>query len=139
MAGDDQSWRQRAACRGLSPAVFYSEDPHREAMAKAICARCPAIGDCRRAGEAEDWGIWGGRSAEERHQGREQRRSGPAPIIDTDQLSDLLLAADPDRPALEQILAGIPVAPPTAYRYLDRARRAGLVEKRKGRLYPARR
>jgi WhiB family redox-sensing transcriptional regulator len=69
------SWRLQAACREADSAVFFSLDGERdparevrEARAKAICARCPAIREC--AGYAiaagERYGVWGGLSERER-------------------------------------------------------------------------
>ena len=60
-------WRLRAACREIDSAVFFSPDGERgparevrEARAKAICARCPVIGECATyalvAGERH--GVW---------------------------------------------------------------------------------
>ena len=40
----DKYWRDRAACAGEH---FLMEAPAFEAEAKAICARCPVIEDCR--------------------------------------------------------------------------------------------
>jgi DNA-binding IclR family transcriptional regulator len=59
--------------------------------------------------------------------------------VTSDDLAAVLRAADPGRPALAQLLAATSVGTSTAYRYLDQARRLGLVEVRAGRLYPARR
>jgi WhiB family transcriptional regulator, redox-sensing transcriptional regulator len=69
------SWRLRAACRDIDSAVFFSPDGERgptrevrEARAKAICARCPVIGECATyalvAGERH--GVWGGLSERDR-------------------------------------------------------------------------
>ena len=64
-----------AACRGMDVDVFYhppaGTQPQRErriAQAKAICAQCPVITQCRQhALEArEPYGIWGGLSEQER-------------------------------------------------------------------------
>ena len=71
----DSDWRDSAACRGVDTEKFYLPDRMRgprarahEAAAKAICARCPVIRECRRwavrSGEA--WGVWGGLTSDER-------------------------------------------------------------------------
>jgi WhiB family transcriptional regulator, redox-sensing transcriptional regulator len=69
------SWRLQAACRDSELAVFFSSDGERdpersarEARAKAICARCPVIGECATyaIGAGERYGVWGGLSERER-------------------------------------------------------------------------
>ncbi|GIH89542.1 WhiB family transcriptional regulator [Planobispora siamensis] len=63
-------WAARSACRGSDPELFFPLSPsaEQESRAKAICARCPVMDDCRayavRAGEPE--GIWGGLTVQER-------------------------------------------------------------------------
>jgi WhiB family redox-sensing transcriptional regulator len=135
---EPDAWRGRAACRGLRPSPFYSEDPQEQARAKAICAGCSVAAACEEAGRDEP-GIWGGLTERERAQGVRLVRRGPAPAVRPDDLAAVLRAADPSRPALAQLLAVTSVGTSTAYRYLDHARRQGLVEVRAGRLYPARR
>lgn len=134
---DPDAWRDRAACRGLRPSLFYSEDPRDEARAKSTCAGCQVAGACEEAGRGEP-GIWGGLTERERAVGVRLVRRGPAPAVTSDDLVAVLRAADPGRPALAQVLAVTSVATSTAYRYLDQARRLGLVEVRAGRLYPTR-
>ncbi|HEX3539774.1 MAG TPA: WhiB family transcriptional regulator [Acidimicrobiales bacterium] len=70
------AWRQRAACRGVEPEIFYpvSEDEAEEA--KAICGGC----SCREAcleyalGNRERDGVWGGATERERRRMIRQRR-----------------------------------------------------------------
>jgi len=68
-------WQQRAACQGSGDSFFFPPEAERTvaralriARAKAICAGCPALVECRdyalRAGEP--FGVWGGLSEEER-------------------------------------------------------------------------
>lgn len=135
---DPDVWRTLAACRGLRPHPFYSEDPTDEARAKSICARCSVAAECGEAGHGEP-GIWGGLTERERQRGVRLVRRGPAPALTSDDLAAVLRAADPSRAALPQLLAVTSVGTSTAYRYLDQARRLGLVEVRAGRLYPAHR
>lgn len=68
-------WRVGAACRGRDTATFYHPDNERgparvrrEARAKAICASCPVIDECRRwaLSTREPYGVWGGLTADER-------------------------------------------------------------------------
>ncbi|GII66454.1 transcriptional regulator WhiB [Sphaerisporangium krabiense] len=66
----EASWASRGACRGADPELFFPEAPfpEQEARAKAVCAACPVILECRayavRAGERD--GIWGGLTTDER-------------------------------------------------------------------------
>src|SRR6478609_9031001 len=68
-------WQLAAACRGMDSSLFFPPDGERArarnrrtVKAKAICAGCPALIDCRNyaiaAGETS--GIWGGLTADER-------------------------------------------------------------------------
>ncbi len=70
------SWRQRGACRGLDPDVFYPPSDDEADEAKAICATCPVKEPCLEFAldtrEAE--GIWGGTTARERRRLLRQRR-----------------------------------------------------------------
>jgi WhiB family redox-sensing transcriptional regulator len=70
------SWRQRGACRGLDPEIFYPPSDEEAGEAKAICATCPVREPCLEhaiaAREAE--GIWGGTTARERRRIIRQRR-----------------------------------------------------------------
>lgn len=68
------SWMEQAACcsPAVDPETFFpiSESgvgAGQVAAAKAICARCPAAGDCLAwAVREEAAGIWGGTTPEER-------------------------------------------------------------------------
>lgn len=81
-------WEQHAACRGADTSVFFAPDRFeskrersaREAAAKEICARCPAVEPCRQyaLGNEEVFGVWGGLGAVERRRLREavRRKAG---------------------------------------------------------------
>jgi WhiB family redox-sensing transcriptional regulator len=80
-------WVGDAACReaGVDPELFFpvSESgpgARQAAAAKAICARCPVLAQCRDwavlAGEPA--GIWGGTTPEERRLLRQARLGGPS-------------------------------------------------------------
>jgi WhiB family redox-sensing transcriptional regulator len=141
--GSSNSWRDRAACRATGPALFYDPDPIAVAAAKQVCAACPVCAPCAAyaiaAGEAH--GVWGGLTEDERRRPPAGRSPGPGPAarLSDDQICDLFGTADPDRPAVDQLLERIPVADATAYKYLARARRLGVVEERGRRLFPVRR
>ena len=141
--GSSDSWRDRAACRGTGPALFYDRDPTAVAAAKQVCAACPARVPCATyaiaTGEAH--GVWVGLTENERRRPPSGRRPGPGPAarLSDDQICDLFGTADPERPAVDQLLERIPVAGAPAYKYLARARRLGVVEERGRRLFPVRR
>lgn len=67
-------WQEKGRCRNLSVEVFFEADgirgPRRrrwEEAAKQVCAQCPVITECRaHAVAAEDYGVWGGLTAQER-------------------------------------------------------------------------
>jgi WhiB family redox-sensing transcriptional regulator len=56
------AWKRQAACHGVPTVLFFSEA--HEAEAREVCAACPVRDDCRRYGESEEFGLWGGRRAE---------------------------------------------------------------------------
>jgi WhiB family redox-sensing transcriptional regulator len=67
------TWHEDAACRGQGADTFYPEpprggrrqgDPYAEA--RAICATCPVVEQCRQAGQREYYGVWGGLSPSQR-------------------------------------------------------------------------
>jgi len=69
-------WRQRAACRGVDPDIFYPVSDEDAEDAKAICRSCAAQEACL------DWalrtrekdGVWGGATERERRRIIRQRR-----------------------------------------------------------------
>ncbi|MHB8670103.1 MAG: WhiB family transcriptional regulator [Acidimicrobiales bacterium] len=70
------SWRQRAACRGLDPAIFYPASDEEAEPAKAVCAECPVREACLEHALAhrEHDGVWGGATERERRRMIRQRR-----------------------------------------------------------------
>ena len=74
------SWRQRGACRGLDPEIFYPETDDEAAEAQAVCAGCAVREACLQFAldtrEAE--GIWGGTTGRERRRILRQRRKTAA-------------------------------------------------------------
>ena len=73
------SWRQRAACRGVNPDVFYPASDEDAEPAKAICNACPVRQACLEHALAtrERDGIWGGATERERRRIIRQRRQWP--------------------------------------------------------------
>ena len=69
-------WQHYAACRGADATHFFapnyfekrSQKNAREAVAKALCVRCPVRGDCLESAleSREAHGIWGGLNEMER-------------------------------------------------------------------------
>jgi WhiB family transcriptional regulator, redox-sensing transcriptional regulator len=77
------SWRQRGACRGLDPEIFYppvDEEEAEAAEAKAVCAGCPVRKACLEFAldTREADGIWGGTTGRERRRILRQRRKTAA-------------------------------------------------------------
>ena len=76
----NSSWRQRGACRGLDPDIFYPPTDDEADAAKTVCVKCPVREPCLefalRTREAE--GIWGGTTARERRRILRQRRKTAA-------------------------------------------------------------
>lgn len=78
-----QGWRDRAACRGEDPDLFFppedgnAVDANRKA--RAICAGCPVAAQCLEFALAapERWGTWGGKSERQRRDMRAQAGGGP--------------------------------------------------------------
>jgi WhiB family redox-sensing transcriptional regulator len=70
------SWRQKGACRGLDPAIFYPASDDDAGQAKSICAMCPVREACLEYALAhrERDGIWGGATEKERRRLLRQRR-----------------------------------------------------------------
>jgi WhiB family redox-sensing transcriptional regulator len=70
------SWRQRAACRGVDPDIFYPASDEDAEPAKAICHQCPVREACLEYALAnrERDGIWGGATERERRRMIRQRR-----------------------------------------------------------------
>ena len=74
---ESYAWQWEGACMGADSSVFFSPEAERglkrarrEENAKAVCARCPVIEQCREHALAvqEPYGVWGGLSEDERAQ-----------------------------------------------------------------------
>ena len=70
------SWRQRAACRGVDPDIFYPSSDEEAEEAKAICRVCPVRESCLEYAiiNRERDGVWGGATERERRRIIRQRR-----------------------------------------------------------------
>lgn len=69
-------WRQRAACRGVDPDIFYPVTDEEAEDAKAICRSCPVEQACLEWALAnrESDGVWGGATERERRRIIRRRR-----------------------------------------------------------------
>lgn len=74
---DAWEWQYDGACRDYDTELFFhpegergSTRRRRAANAKAICATCPVLDQCREYALAaqEPYGIWGGMTEEERRE-----------------------------------------------------------------------
>ena len=70
------AWRQRSACRGVDPDIFYPATDEEAGEAKAICGQCPVREPCLEYALAnrERDGVWGGATERERRRMIRQRR-----------------------------------------------------------------
>lgn len=68
------AWHDEANCRGLTHVMF----PRKRvgipssvmwAEAFAVCAACTVITQCRKQGQGEAWGVWGGDTNQQRRFG----------------------------------------------------------------------
>jgi WhiB family redox-sensing transcriptional regulator len=79
---DNESWRDRAACRWSDAALFFPAGSTGTAMdqvqaAKAVCTVCPVIDSCLLFAleSRQEAGVWGGKDEQERRRilGRARR------------------------------------------------------------------
>jgi WhiB family redox-sensing transcriptional regulator len=70
------TWRNRAACRGIDPDIFFPVTDEEAEPAKAICEACPVREACLEFALAarEREGVWGGATERERRRIVRQRR-----------------------------------------------------------------
>lgn len=69
------SWEDRAACKGMTTAVFFPHKEDNEHIARAICKNCPVKCECLEFALTHkiDHGIWGGLGVRSRSRIRRQR------------------------------------------------------------------
>ena len=79
----DRSWRDRAACRGMGPDLFFPERGQPTDEAKAVCQGCPVSHACFMFAiqSGEIFGIWGGTSGDQRRQIRSPKEREKNPIL----------------------------------------------------------
>ncbi|MDP9389246.1 MAG: WhiB family transcriptional regulator [Actinomycetota bacterium] len=69
------AWHADALCREYN-VDFFDESPEGMARAKAVCAGCAVVTECRAAADEEWSGVWGGLTPRERAEGRSGRSVG---------------------------------------------------------------
>ena len=69
-------WRNKAACRGVDPDIFYPLTDDEAEEARAICYGCQVRQACLEwaIGNRERDGVWGGATERERRRMIRQRR-----------------------------------------------------------------
>lgn len=70
------AWRERAACRGVDPDIFYPVSEEDAEEAKAICRSCAVREACLEyaLSRRERDGVWGGATERDRRRILRQRR-----------------------------------------------------------------
>jgi WhiB family transcriptional regulator, redox-sensing transcriptional regulator len=81
VSGNGMDWRHQAACRDVDPDIFFPVGTTGPALAqveaaKAICETCLVTRDCLQwaIDTAQDSGVWGGTTEEERRTLRRSRQ-----------------------------------------------------------------
>src|SRR3984957_17146869 len=100
--GSVQNWRSAAACRSADPDLFFpisATDPatRQIARAKTICAACRVQQECLEFAltHEQNYGIWGGTTAEDRRRARRRMRRAAAAAA-----KRTVAALPPGQPAL---------------------------------------
>ena len=75
-------WARCSDGRGTYNHLFFSDDPHDIARAKAICSRCRVRDACLTGAieREEAWGVWGGEIFVDGLIVAEKRRRGRPPV-----------------------------------------------------------
>lgn len=91
---DEEPWRDQARCRDMAAtltSLFFSDELHDIARAKAICAKCAVSTQCLSGAieRREPWGVWGGQLvvngrivANKRGRGRPPKTPRPELVVD---------------------------------------------------------
>lgn len=72
-----EPWMKQSACRDADPELFFPIRGDNNVEAKAICRRCEVRAECLEYAThtRQQWGTWGGLSAEERTGKHKNRRA----------------------------------------------------------------
>lgn len=65
-SGQRRTWRTRAMCRGMPTAKWFTDDSAAQKSALGVCHTCPVKHDCASEGMDQQYGIWGGLTADDR-------------------------------------------------------------------------
>lgn len=85
---DIWEWQLQGSCREADPTLFFHPEGergparrNRDAAAKAICAGCPVLDECRQHALTvrEPYGVWGGMSEDDREAHYAGRRARQMP------------------------------------------------------------
>lgn len=68
------NWKERGACRGMDPDLFFPADGQMTPEAREACGRCPVRKECLEFGLYEHYGIWGGLTLRDRQRIQKARR-----------------------------------------------------------------
>lgn len=74
-------WRDRAACTGLGPDLFFSDDLDVQDRVKQVCERCPVQPECLDFGMTQEFGVWGGLSVSRRRAKAQAGTPTPEPLV----------------------------------------------------------
>lgn len=78
--GRHSDWRDEAQCAGVDPELFYADTALGKYQAKSVCRSCEVISECLtyalgfEGASFTRFGVWGGMTAEERHEHDKGRR-----------------------------------------------------------------
>ena len=75
MTEDQPKWKALGACIG-QPEFFFDDMKRTQVVkAKALCSSCAVIDECLEyAIKADEWGVWGGKTMNERRKIRRARK-----------------------------------------------------------------
>jgi WhiB family redox-sensing transcriptional regulator len=82
MAMDIRRWARCSDGRASFTDIFFSDDPHDIARAKAICSKCVVRAPCLAGAlqRGEPWGVWGGEILVDGEVVAVKRRRGRPPV-----------------------------------------------------------
>lgn len=65
---DDNSWRVKAACKGVETSTFFGSPKSNDIkVAKSICSACPVSAHCLKSAITyQYYGVWGNTTEDER-------------------------------------------------------------------------
>jgi WhiB family transcriptional regulator, redox-sensing transcriptional regulator len=100
---DEWRWQERGACRAVDARLFFYHEGERgparrrrTAAARAVCAGCPVIQECRQHALSvrEPYGVWGGLTEDERIAMYVDQRTDSAEPTLVQQANSIAVASD---------------------------------------------